>query len=245
MEDSLPSHSKVYGDAPFLIFCDHASNRIPAEFNDLGLSEDVLQTHIAWDIGAKALSHALGDRLQARVLHCGFSRLMIDVNRDPAVTDSIPQVSDQITVPGNQMLTESERASRVENLFDVYHLALGGAVEEISANSNAFVVSVHSFTKRMMGAAEDRPWDVGLLWREDERSAHAMMDYLRDESSWAVGDNQPYDARLYNYSVDRHVGPRGLRHLTFEVRQDHISSAAGVEEACEQLAGAILHVAQS
>ena len=35
-----------------LLLCDHASNRIPAEFGRLGLPEGELERHIAWDIGA-------------------------------------------------------------------------------------------------------------------------------------------------------------------------------------------------
>ena len=40
------------GDAPLFIFVDHASNAIPPAYDDLGLPEDVLATHIGWDIGA-------------------------------------------------------------------------------------------------------------------------------------------------------------------------------------------------
>ena len=40
------------GRGPFVILCDHASNRIPEAFQSFGFAEDALQTHIAWDPGA-------------------------------------------------------------------------------------------------------------------------------------------------------------------------------------------------
>jgi predicted N-formylglutamate amidohydrolase len=38
------------GVGPAVIVCDHASNRIPAEYASFGFAEDALQTHIAWDL---------------------------------------------------------------------------------------------------------------------------------------------------------------------------------------------------
>ena len=40
------------GTAPFLIVCDHASNKIPASLGTLGVNEAALQSHAAWDLGA-------------------------------------------------------------------------------------------------------------------------------------------------------------------------------------------------
>ena len=40
------------GRGPFVILCDHASNRIPEAYQSFGFAEDALQTHIAWDPGA-------------------------------------------------------------------------------------------------------------------------------------------------------------------------------------------------
>jgi predicted N-formylglutamate amidohydrolase len=231
------------GDAPFFVFADHASNRVAADLNGLGLPEDLLETHIAWDIGAGALARALSKRLRSQLLLCNFSRLVIDANRDPNVVDSIPAVSDEIPVPGNQGLGDDERRERILRFFEPYHDRLNHHIDALSSHPEAFIVSIHSFTKRMMGAMEDRPWDVGLLWRHDAQSARALMSWLRENTEWVVGDNQPYDARLFNYSVDRHVAPRQLRHLTLEIRQDHLLEVDNIEHAAEILSNAIKHVA--
>ena len=43
----------------FLIVCDHAGSRIPLELGTLGLDAADLERHIAWDIGAAAVSRAI------------------------------------------------------------------------------------------------------------------------------------------------------------------------------------------
>ena len=69
------------GAGPFVIVCDHASNRIPAEYASFGFADDALQTHIAWDPGALAVSRRLSAMLDAPLLWPDASRLIIDCNR--------------------------------------------------------------------------------------------------------------------------------------------------------------------
>ena len=49
---SLPRILRPPGAGRFVLFCDHASNYIPAELDDLGLPACELARHIAWDISA-------------------------------------------------------------------------------------------------------------------------------------------------------------------------------------------------
>ena len=45
--------------ARLLFLCDHASNAVPPELDLLGLSETDFARHIAYDIGAAELTHAV------------------------------------------------------------------------------------------------------------------------------------------------------------------------------------------
>lgn len=244
MSDFEIAHLETFGAAPVFVFCDHASNAMPASLNCLGLPEDILKTHIAYDIGAGAVAHGVAQRLQGTLFRCGFSRLVIDPNRDLATPDLIPAASDQIPIPGNRMLSEAERQARINDFHVPYHDLLDQALDGMTASASApFVVSIHSFTNRLMGAKEDRPWSVGLLWREDAPSARGMINHLERETDWRIGDNEPYDARIFNYSIDRHVGPRSLSHLTIEVRQDLISDNDGVAHMADVLAAGVRKVA--
>lgn len=236
MQEKVSSFQR-FGDAPVFVFCDHASNAIPADLDCLGLPGDILETHIAWDIGAAALAEALAKRHSGALFSCAFSRLIIDSNRALTAKDLIPASSDQIPVPGNQMLTEEQKRARIERFHVPYHDDLETGLETLlKKHADIFVISVHSFTNRLMGGAEERPWPVGLLWREDAYSARAMIKFLEGETGWPIGDNQPYDAREFNYSVDRHVSIRGLRHITVEVRQDMLSQKETLERIAELLA---------
>ena len=49
------------GQGPFAIVCDHASNRFPPAYGDLGLPASERVRHIAWDPGALAVSLRLSD----------------------------------------------------------------------------------------------------------------------------------------------------------------------------------------
>ncbi len=244
MSDFELTGTESFGGAPVFVFCDHASNVIPADLNCLGLPGDILNTHIAWDIGAGALATELAKRLEGTLFTCGYSRLIVDPNRAPDTDDLIPAASDQIPIPGNQMLSEADRSSRIERFHIPYHDRLDAALDDMTAlHGPPFVIAVHSFTNRLMGAAADRPWPIGLLWREDEHSARAVIDYLSAQKGWNIGDNQPYDARQFNYSVDRHIGPRKLSHITLEVRQDLISDERNVAGMAGILASGVRSLA--
>ncbi|MEE9380220.1 MAG: N-formylglutamate amidohydrolase, partial [Hyphomonadaceae bacterium] len=108
-----------------------------------------------------------------------------------------------------------------------------------AAHEDPLIISVHSFTPRLTGDAQIRPWHVGLLWQEDEATARQFMSLLREDTDFLIGDNQPYNARGFSYSIDCHVVLRDLRHLTLEIRQDLISSAADVEDMARKLSAVI------
>mgnify|MGYP001327909961 CR=1 FL=1 len=53
------------GAGPFVLVCDHASNRMPPVFGGLGLSDADREAHIAWDPGALGVSQELSRLLDA------------------------------------------------------------------------------------------------------------------------------------------------------------------------------------
>jgi len=194
--------------------------RIPDELAALGLNPALLGGHIAYDPGAAALSEALAIKLKARALFCGFSRLVIDPNRGIDRDDLIVETSDGLAIPGNQNLSKNDIEHRLNSYFHPYHQALSDELDALTTlHQDPFIISIHTFSKQLRESHQSRPWEVGLLWSDDPKSADIMMRSL-NKAGVIVGDNQPYSAKIYNYSVNRHVGSRGLRHITLEVRQD-------------------------
>ena len=84
------------GRSNFVIVVDHASRRIPRRLGSLGLPPAELQRHIAWDIGALGVARRVASELGAALVAQNYSRLVIDCNRDPKVSTSIPTVSESL-----------------------------------------------------------------------------------------------------------------------------------------------------
>ena len=224
-----PAFSVANGDGRgrTLFVCDHASNRIPAALGSLGLSGDRLQEHIAWDIGAAAVADLLSDRFEAPLVKSGYSRLVIDCNRNPADETSIPETSDGVPIPGNRNLAGTAVVAREFRIFSPYHSEIERLLDSARDPPFHAFVSVHSFTPVFGGRL--RPWQVAALWNRDGRLALPFMAALAARGDVTVGDNQPYSARNnFGYTVHRHGELRDLPHLLVEIRQDLIAGTEGV-----------------
>ena len=67
----------------WLFTCDHATNHVPdwVSGGDLGLDPTDMKRHIAFDLGAAAMTRKLSAALDSPALLSNFSRLVIDPNR--------------------------------------------------------------------------------------------------------------------------------------------------------------------
>lgn len=228
------------GRAPILFLCDHASPRVPraldrAEAGGFGVSAADMQRHIAYDIGAAAVTRILSQKFDAPAVLSGYSRLVLDLNRALDDATSIPPVSDGTKVPANQHLSTAARAQRVEALYHPYHNRIVAMLEGMQARGIApAVISVHSCTPVLAGFK--RPWHIGVLWNEDGRVALPLMRALEAEGDLTVGDNQPYSGRDHDsHTIHRHAETRGLPHVLLEIRQDLIADDKGVAAWADRL----------
>ncbi len=220
--------------AACVLICDHAGRRVPERLGDLGVAAPDWDRHIAWDIGAAALTERLGEALEACTVMQAYSRLVIDCNRDPGRADCTPVMSDGTPVPGNMGLTPGRAAARVAQIHAPYHAAIAAELDARAASGRpALPVFVHSFTPRMNGL--DRPWSFGVLHEGGSRLSLAMLAALREEAGHLTGDNEPYAMNDQDHSAPRHALARGLDYLELEVRQDLIADAAGVERVADIL----------
>jgi predicted N-formylglutamate amidohydrolase len=225
------------GTSAVVLVCDHASNRIPRALGDLGLGPEQRARHLAWDPGAAAVARGLCARLDAPLILAGWSRLVIDLNRPLASPESIPEVSDEVRVPGNLGLTAAARALRVSALFDPYHRAVA-ALLDARASKPMLLLSIHSFTPVLGDDA--RPWHAGIACGADRRLADPLIRALRRHADLCIGDNKPYDVdHLHDYTLPIHGERRGIRHAMIEIRQDQLDSAAGIDAWVAKLASAI------
>jgi predicted N-formylglutamate amidohydrolase len=235
-EPSAFTVERSAGSSPFVLICDHASNRLPRALGNLGVSASDLQRHIAWDIGAAGLARSLAQRLDAFLITQAWSRLAIDCNRPPGSPGSIVTLSEHTAIAGNRDLSPHETRMRVREIFEPYHARIEAELDRrATATQPTILVSVHSFTPVFKGVA--RPWHVGLLYNRDARVANALLTLIRADGRWVVGDNQPYAVSdSTDYAIPVHGERRGLPHVGLEVRQDLIADAVGQAEWAERLA---------
>lgn len=224
------------GSGSVVLLCEHASNYIPQGYDRLGLSAPELHSHIAWDIGALALAEQLSSLLDAPLVFATHSRLLLDLNRDVAAADSIVTESADTAIPGNLLITHTERRWRSDWLYAPFHAAVEMLIDErLSRGQATAVISIHSFTPEYLG--ETRPWHVGVLGRRDRRLVDRILESVRRDSNLCVGDNQPYAPEQGVYhSIERHAERRGLPGAMIEVRNDLISNSLGQTQWAGRLA---------
>lgn len=224
------------GRSPFLIVVDHAGNAMPRALGRLGVAEADCRRHVAWDIGAAAVSRILADALDATVVQQNYSRLVIDCNRPPGVESSIPKVSESTPIPGNIGLGDDEKTARLREIFQPYHDRIAGELDmRLKAGRSTALIAMHSFTPVYSGVA--RPWRAGVLYNRDPRLAHMLKALLEREDGLCVGDNEPYSVSdATDYTIPAHGERRRLPHVEIEIRQDLIADESGQREWGARLA---------
>ncbi|WP_077147130.1 N-formylglutamate amidohydrolase [Sphingopyxis sp. KK2] len=215
-----------------LLIGDHASNHVPADI-DLGIDPALLNEHIAIDIGVSEVARLLVEAgaVDAAILG-GVSRLVVDCNRDEDAPGAVPIASDGHAIAGNA-LDHAAREARMARFFRPYHDHIAAV---IAAARPAMILSLHSFTPSLASDPEQaRPWQVGVLYNEDDRLAAPAIAALEGEGL-IVGDQLPYSGKLLNATMNRHAEANAIPYVGIEMRQDMVGDAAGRALFARQLA---------
>ena len=222
------------GSSAFILLCDHASNRVPRQLAQLGLSDEQLHSHIAWDAGAFAVAAALSQQLDAPLITAGYSRLVIDCNRAPHSNESIMELSDGVVIPGNQQLDNAAREQRQREIFAPYH-ALITKLLSTRSPLPTMMLSIHSFNPVLQG--KHRPWEIGVCYGADRRLADRFLRGLAVHSHALIGDNQPFDIDPdIDYTLPQHADNNELPHVMLEIRRDCIENEARAKEWADTIA---------
>lgn len=218
-----PQILKPLGTANALLVCDHASNFIPLEYGDLGLTSADLQTHIAWDIGAAEVTRGISAILDAPALLACCSRLVIDTNRAISDPTLIVSHSGGTPIPGNANLSFYDVQKRIQEFYLPFHHSVEELVKSRIAN-RSLLVGIHTFTPVYENRV--RLLEFAVLWNHDQRLAlHIGQDF--EELGFKVGWNNPYSGKIFFETQNRHGAQNGLPHVTIEIRQDLVSDERG------------------
>lgn len=216
------------GDLDLLIVADHASGHVPVDVN-LGIDPALLHNHIALDIGVAEVVALLAAQLKCTAIMGGVSRLVIDLNREDDAPGLLPVMSDGHNIPGNR---QADLAERMIRFHHPYHHQIERLLDGMGS---PFILSVHSFTPQLASDPEqERPWDIGVLYNEDDRAARIAIPLLED-AGLKVGDQLPYSGKLLNATMNLHAEANGIPYLGVELRQDLVADEAGHRRFAEIL----------
>lgn len=231
------------GKSPWLLVAEHAGNFIPDSYQQLGLSSQLLTTHIAIDIGIYELTKLMANYLNATAIFCHYSRLYIDCNRLLSAADCIPESSDKVVIPGNQNLTDGERLKRVKEVYQPFHQAVTDTIQQcLITNTPCKLANIHSFTPKLQSTGLQRPWDVGVVYAEPSPSQR-LIQLLQQNKAICVGDNEPYNGYIHRgHTVPYHCAGNLIEGILIEVRQDHLLATAEIESWAKTLVGALTEI---
>ncbi|MEP1535602.1 MAG: N-formylglutamate amidohydrolase [Paracoccaceae bacterium] len=207
-------------DAPVLLVCEHASNFIPEPLDNLGLTDDVRHSHIAWDPGALGVSTRLAEHMNAPLVAGCVSRLVYDCNRPPTAHDAVPARSEIYDVPGNQNLTKDALTQRATEVYVPFRDCLSAEIARRPMVQ--ILVTIHSFTPIYNGTP--REVGIGILHGDDDRFASQMMSQM-PASDHLIELNQPYGpSDGVAHTLNLHGAQNGLLNVMIEIRNDLITS---------------------
>ena len=198
---------------------DHASNEVPLGI-ELGIDRSMLNNHIAVDIGVNGVVERLARRHGMPAHIATVSRLVCDLHREEDHRNVVPTESDGHLIPGN---IGADISSRLETIYHPYQNALGTWLD---AQNPGLILSIHSFTPSLESDPRDRPWEVALLYNQDDRAARIAIR-LFEEQGMTVGDNEPYSGKELNATMNRHAEAQGRPYCAIEIRNDLIQNEAG------------------
>ena len=219
------------GEASVCLVCEHASSNIPDSLSELGLASKDRLSHAAWDIGAADVAVALADALGAPLVVSRVSRLVYDCNRAPCAADAIPEKVENIEVPGNRELSDTDRNGRVVEVYTPFRDLLARTLRGFAAPPA--LITIHSFTPTWLG--KSRHVEIGLLHDADDRLARRMM--AAAPTGVDTRFNEPYSADDgVTHTLKAHAVPHGRQNVMIEIRNDLITDPVGVARIAEHIA---------
>jgi predicted N-formylglutamate amidohydrolase len=224
------------GRSPYVLICEHASNRLPRTLGMLGLPQSELVRHIAWDLGAEQVARRLSRLMDAPLVLQRYSRLAYDCNRPPDAADAMPEISETTDIPGNRNLSPAAKLARIREIYRPFHGAITDLLDgRAAAGVRSLVVSIHSFTPVYKG--ERRTVELGILHDQDARLSRKLITSFPGVDARLNEPYGPTDGVLHTLTL--HAAPRQLRRVMIEMRNDLIADGRGQDEWAGRLSASL------
>jgi predicted N-formylglutamate amidohydrolase len=226
--------NRVTADWALVVSCEHASRDVPAGV-ELGVPEEVFDTHASWDPGAKEVAEAIAAARSCPLFLGRYSRIFVDLNRSPGSAEAIPVNAFGVEVPGNRRLDPEARTARIAAHHAPYWEAVSQAVRTPIARSQPVLhLSIHSFVEVYKGV--HRPVDLGVLLDPARRLERLVADRLLESftrSGFDARENEPYDGRTdaLTTSIRASIAEELYAGVEIEINQRWLPKIDRVREA--------------
>lgn len=215
------------GRHEIVLVCEHASAFVPDALDGLGVSQEIILSHLGWDPGAGDTAAALAAALDAVLVRGTVSRLVYDCNRPPQSPDAIRAASGFCAIPGNTGLSPVERAERVNSYYRPFERTLAATLA--GHHIQPVLVTIHSFTPVFDG--RHREVEIGIVHDDDTRFADAVLAVA---GGYDIRRNEPYGPEHgVTHTLREHGLANGLLNVMIEIRNDLVATP----EQCRAMAG--------
>ncbi|HBU49542.1 MAG TPA: hypothetical protein DEB46_14645 [Myxococcales bacterium] len=223
---------------PLVITCEHATNRLPAEFTMTEADRPWMETHWAYDPGAGELTRQIVKRKACCAVMSRYSRLICDPNRHIADDDWIREQAEGYAISFNQGLPEQERERRRAVYYEPFHLEIDRCLgERLERGGDVLLLSIHTFTRNYMGQIRDM--EMGVLFDRFDPVAARFGQHLR-EQGFRTELNEPYSGKEGGiFCAARHGSRHGVIYLELEVRNDLLATQDAIEDVAERVCRAL------
>ena len=228
--------ANIGGGGRYVLVCEHASNFIPDELSNLGLSDDALNSHIAWDPGARAVCLEMAKLLDGAMVAPRVSRLVFDCNRPVDAESAILAKSEIYDIPGNVGVDEKERNRRADIYYHPFGKALSGAIDQKSSNNSAMaLITIHSFTPVYQGVG--RSVDIGIIHDSDSELADELLKSSKNQEGLVFARNEPYGPKDgVTFTLREHGTSRGIPNVMVEIKNSLLVDEANQKKIATMLA---------
>lgn len=226
--------------AAMVIMAEHAGNRVPAILNNLDVPVDILQTHIAFDLGARDIVRQLSIRFGCFAILGNYTRLVIDLNRELSSSDLFIPARCGIGVPANKNLSSLARAQRINEIWLPYRRAANEKITQLLDMGKApLIASIHSMAPKF-------PQDLAFLYDNDTRVADFLLRRFEKEMpEIAIGMNRPYDANSVKGTLSMHAKPLRLPCIEIEFNQSLLKDKGKLQKIMACLESALAEYQRS
>ncbi len=208
----------------FIITCEHATNNFHSFEKLLSKSDKTfIDTHWAYDPGAKEVALRLAEITKTLLIYPNFSRLILDPNRSLISTTLIREfVEGNIRFDLNHPDVQY-REKRLELFYYPYHEILS---EVINFLRPKYFISVHSFTKQYENNPP-REYEIGLLYNTTNQLITKLAIEL-EKNNISYRHNMPYTAALCNgfNILESYDYPNMTEGVCIEIRNDKATDAS-------------------